>query len=226
MSFDEDYIIQKINKFAPDGYRFKSVGKKKQIALVSSFMKDNKPTSAFISDISIEMLDDMFGSLLSSRRMRPISHCSENFGYCYLVARSKLPEEKYKGYKSILSNIEKPLSTLFIEENAYLVYALQEKEAHAPGYLRKRLHNYVNYSVWSALRSVFAKTTIADLRSKNEIYSKVGSIYRNYNREISVRPVYANLAQKLAVIEKSLRINPNRANQVLSLVKMRLARSR
>ncbi len=177
MIFEKGWFLHKMNKFAPRGYKFVADGPDGRIAMRSSeFMGNNSPSGPFVSCFSFDMLDNVYGGLMTRRS----SHISQGqapseYMFSYNLARPlNVPsEEKYEIYRSTISRY---LHTYYrphpflVRKNAILIQGLQDSNAYLPEYLNTRLNNYVNKCTWYAIERVFSSMPICDMKYYQEQY--------------------------------------------------------
>lgn len=225
MSFDESFLIQTLNKFAPEGFKFVYSGKHRKFALIAKESSVDAK-GAFISDISVQMINDLFGRLLSSRKMKEVRPCAEYTGYCFMLAKSRLSKSEYETYKSILSGIEKPFMSVLIKENAALVDMLHFQKKKVPDYLNRRLHNYVNYSVWNAFQQLFSRISVGDLRNKNMMFAKSDCYYNPEHRNLTVSSRYNKFLSAISGMSSQIGVDASQLQQVVALLKTRVKLAR
>ena len=187
MIFEQGWFLHKMNKYAPRGYKFIVSGPDNRITMYApEFMGEKSPSGPFVSNFSFDMLDSVYGGLLTRRS----SHLHQgampaDYLYNYDLGRPKnVPaDEKYNIYRSVIEQYVhtsyRPRSPL-IRKNAILIQGLQDANANLPKYLSKRLHNYVNKCTWYAIEKVLSSMPICDMRYYQEQY-------RNKMREMGIR---------------------------------------
>lgn len=187
MIFEKGWFLHKMNKFAPRGYKFISIGDDGRIAMYASdFMGDKVPTGPFLSNLSFDLLDSVYGGLMTRRS----SHLHQgalpaDYIYSYELARPKdVPaDEKYEIYCSIairyMHAYVRPRPIL-IRKNAILIQGLQDSNACLPEHLNSRLHEYVNKCTWYAIERVFSSMPICDMKYYQEQY-------RNKMQELGIK---------------------------------------
>ena len=177
MIFEQGWFLHKMNKFAPRGYKFVANGPDGRIAMRSyEFMGDKTPSGPFVSCFSFDMLDNVYGGLLT-RRSSHISQGSPLSEYLFSYNLGKTlniqSEEKYEIYHSIVSqyvNVYCRPRPVLIRKNAILIQGLQDSNAYLPGFLNTRLNNYVNKCVWYAIEKVFSSMLICNMKYYQEQY--------------------------------------------------------
>lgn len=188
MVFEKGWFLHKMNKYAPKGYRFVARGKEGRIALYSQkIMGKQDPAGPFVSCFSFEMLDMLFGGLLT-RRIGGVNQGSTIADYMHMSDVAQLPifaktqqaaesqQAKYRIYSSVvkpyMSEFKSRPRMMLAEKNALLIQGLQDAKAFLPEYLSKRLQLYVNKSVWYAIESVFGSMPICDVNYYQDLYRK------------------------------------------------------
>ena len=188
MIFEKGWFLRKMNKYAPKGFRFVARGKEGRIALYAvDVMGKQEPAGPFVSCFSFEMLDMLFGGLLT-RRSANIDHGSSvadnmhdyDIAQIPIFAKTQQAAEaqyaKYRIYRSIIRPYmdiykRKPYMA-FPETNALLIQGLQDSKAFLPESLSKRMQDYVNKYVWYAIESVFASMSICNMNYYQDLYRK------------------------------------------------------
>lgn len=177
MIFERGWFLHKMNKFAPRGYKFVANGPDGRIAMYSSeFMGDKNPSGPFVSCFSFDMLDNVYGGLLTRRS----SHISQGaplseylFSYNLGKPLNIQSEEKYEIYRSTVSQHVHTYCRphpFLIRKNAIFIRALQDSNAYLPDNLNMRLNNYVNKCTWYAIEKLFSSMLICDMKYYQEQY--------------------------------------------------------
>ena len=177
MIFERGWFLHKMNKFAPHGYKFVANGPDGRIAMYSSeFMSNKNPSGPFVSCFSFDMLDHVYGGLLTRRSSNICQGAALSeylFSYNLAKPRNIQSEEKYEIY---LSTVSKHVHTycrarpFLIRKNAILIQGLQDSNAYLPDHLNTRLNNYVNKCAWYAIEKVFSSMLICDMKYYQEQY--------------------------------------------------------
>lgn len=213
MIFEQGWLLHKMNKYAPRGYKFVAIGPDGRIAMSAPyFMGKKSPSGPFVSCFSIDLLDSVYGGLLTRRSAR-LSQGLPLYEYMYsydLGRPQNVPaDEKYEIYRSVVAQhinaYCRPQSVL-IRKNAILIHGLQAKNAYLPEYLSNRLNNYVNKSTWYAIERVFASMPICDMKFYQEQYrtkmSELGIVYGEHFggldvEKISNEKLYSDLTKQI-----------------------------
>lgn len=188
MVFEKGWFLHKMNKYAPKGFKFVARGKEGRIALYSKeYMGKQDPMGPFVSCFSFEMLDMLFGGLMT-RRISGVNQGSTIADYMHLHDIAQLPifaktqqaaesqQAKYRIYRSVaepyMSEMRSRPRMILSDKNALLIQGMQDSKAFLPEYLTKRLQLYVNKSVWYAIESVFGSMPICDMNYYQDLYRK------------------------------------------------------
>ncbi len=184
-NFNQRFILNIMNKHAPKGYRFIITGHDRKIAIESAeIMGDQKPRGAFVSDISFDMIEGIFGSIFKNDK-----EAFDN-DTIYWRMRSFIPEkpfrttkEKFEQYVKTLDDVsrqvqpcletiqKKPFMPLF-RKNSIIVQGIMDSGKPAPKYLNDRLHNYVNGIVWWTFRCAMRHIKASKLVKYRNRYKK------------------------------------------------------
>lgn len=213
MIFEKGWLLHKMNKYAPRGYKFVAVGPDGRIAMYAPyFMGKKSPSGPFVSCFSFDLLDSVYGGLLTRRSAR-LSQGVPLIEYIYsydLGRPQNIPaDEKYEIYRSVVAQhihtYCRPQSVL-IRKNAILIHGLQAKNAYLPEYLNTRLNTYVNKSTWYAIERVFASMPICDVKFYQEQYrakmSELGIVHGEHFGGLDVEKIsnekrYADLIEQI-----------------------------
>lgn len=188
MVFEKGWFLHKMNKYAPKGYKFVARGTEGSIALYSKqIMGKQDPVGPFISCFSFEMLDMLFGGLLT-RRSKHVNYGAtladnlHNYDLVHMpiiVKTQQAADTQYSKYCMYRSIAERYMATYktkpympFLDTSATLIQGLQDASAALPENLSKCMQAYVNKTVWYALQSVFASMPICDMIYYQNLYHK------------------------------------------------------
>ena len=185
MIFEKGWFLHKMNKFAPRGYKFVAVGNDGRIAMhAKEFMGDQDPRGPFVSCFSFDLMDMIYGGLMT-RRYDKINQASTPGDYITSYVQAKLPtfapdqetadkqNAQYEIYRAIVqryvNTIQRPYVAQ-IRKNAILIQGLQDINKPLPEFLASRLQEYVNKSVWYAIEKVFMSMPICDMKYYQQQY--------------------------------------------------------
>ena len=181
MSFEKSWLLHKMNMHAPAGYRFIAVGKDGRIAMFApEFMDRDNVSGPFVSHISFDLLNTLYGNLLTMRSDKifqgaPIADYVYDFNVAKPDVISSCTESRHASYVSVIrTHNNYPYRPLvpFIRKNAILAQGLLDSKAAIPEYLHKRMGKYVNDCVWYAVMRVFESMPICDMRYYQDEYRK------------------------------------------------------
>ncbi len=181
MIFEKGWFLHKMNKYAPRGYKFVAEGDDGRIAMRSrKIMGTQMPRGPFISSFSFDMLDTLYGGLLT-RRSGKICQAATAGEYtlAFDIARAKprtddeAENAKHDIYSTIVhkyAHVWRCPYPIMIHKNAILVQAMQDAKATLPNYLTERVQKYVNNCTWYAIERVLSSMPICDLKYYQEQY--------------------------------------------------------
>ena len=182
--FDMRFIVMRMNKFAPRGYKFVVVGKDNRIALQSTKIMGNQPPrGAFVSDISFDLIFGIYGDLLKGKIDGPDSNLYDRVKYHNYEKSSGTSDEQHKRYMNILKNIRSyeigmmpPIAMKsaptrpFMNKNAILVQGTMDAGMMPPKYLNDRMHKIVNETVWWTFRRALLNMKLSRLEKLRKTY--------------------------------------------------------
>ncbi len=185
MIFERGWFIRKMNKYAPRGYTFVILDDEGRIAMhATDITGDQEPRGPFVSNISFDMLDSLYGGLMTRRNRKIHQACTvADYMFAYDIARPQMfapdaktateQESKYEIYRSIARDHAhrsgKPLG-LFMRKNALLIQGLQDSNVPLPAMLATRLNQYVNKCTWYAIEKVMSSMPICDMKYYQDLY--------------------------------------------------------
>ncbi len=187
MSFEKGWFLHKMNQHAPAGYRFVAIGKEGRIAMFApEFMNRDNMSGPFVSNISFDVLNGVFGGLLTKRSDKihqglSVLDYRDAFDIVEpdMSSLSKQEADAQRArYASYVSTVHRqrrafwPPIAPFMYKNAVLVQGLSDSGAEIPEFLRKRLVKYVNDCVWYAVLCVFGSMSIGDMCYYQDEYRK------------------------------------------------------
>ena len=185
MIFEKGWFLRKMNKYAPSGYTFVALGKEGRIAMrATDITGDQEPRGPFVSNMSFEMLDCVYGGLLTRRNSHiRQSDTPSDYLMAYDIARpqtfapdAKTAQEqdsKYEMYRAIArAHIHTPNRPCapFMRKNALLIQGMQDGNLPLPSALSERLNNYVNKCTWYAIEKVLSSMPIGDMKYYQNLY--------------------------------------------------------
>lgn len=225
MIFEKGWFLRKMNKYAPRGYKFVATENDGRIAMQSSqIMGDQMPQGPFISNVSFELLDMVYGGLLT-KRGGLINQGTALGEYMLSFDTARLPmkptddkdaeflNSKYQSYQAIAREHNIRLThmrPIMIHKNALLIQGLMDAKSTLPRYLAERLNKYVNDCVWRTIEKVFNNILICDIKYYQDEYRKkmqeLGIEYNKKsgiitNEENSRAKRYEQLSVKLEELE-------------------------
>ena len=191
-NFNQRFILMLMNKYAPKGYKFVITGPDRRIAMYSSeIMGTQSPRGAFVSDLSFDLIEGVYGGLFK--------HDLKTFNsdIVYWRMRSHLLDKPYRTTKEKheryiktlekLSNfcaqtaefvfVKRPPMKPFAKNNAILVQGIMDSGKVAPDYLQKRMHNIVNEVVWWSFNRAMRDLRASKLAKYRNIYKKTMAEY-------------------------------------------------
>ncbi len=187
MIFERKWFLRKMNKYAPKGYRFVMNGANGQIGMYAKdFMGNQEAKGPFVSYFSFDLLDCVYGGLLT-RRSSKIDQATSLSTYIYPSELARAPhfapdqetsdiqDGKYEIYRSVvMQRLRTPGKTLplMMKKNAVFIQAMQDANQPLPRFLADRLHKYVNQSVWHAIEHVFSSMPICDIKFYQNLFSE------------------------------------------------------
>ncbi|MBQ8294729.1 MAG: hypothetical protein IJX89_05080 [Alphaproteobacteria bacterium] len=187
MIFEKGWFLHKMNKYAPRGYKFVAIGNDNRIAMQSNeIMGDQKPQGPFVSNISFELLDMVYGGLLTKRGGH-INQGSALGEYMLSFDTARLPIKptddkdtehlngKYLSYQTIVREHSTQLThirPIMIRKNALLIQGLLDAKSSLPQHLAERLNKHVNRCVWQTIEKVFNNILICDIKYYQDEYRK------------------------------------------------------
>lgn len=186
MMFESGWFLRQMNKFAPRGFEFKTVGTNKRIALYSrDIMGTQAPNGPFVSEFSFDLLDCLFGGMLtrSATVINPAERASAYMGNFTITRREENPEtltqaaandQIFNIYKKIVMNkrnLVYPVRPFMFKKNAILIQGMMDSHMTLPAYLAKRVSKYASDATWFAIYSVFASMSIAQMKESMEQYN-------------------------------------------------------
>ncbi len=185
MIFERGWFLRKMNKYAPRGYTFVALDVDGRIAMrATDITGEQSPRGPFVSNISFEMLDYVYGGLITRRTSKISQACTAGeYLFAYDIARpqmfapdAKTAEEqdgKYEIYRSIArehAHVYRKPWGIFMRKNALLIQALQDSNAQLPAMLATRLNQYINKCTWHAVEKVLSSMPICDMKYYQELY--------------------------------------------------------
>ena len=182
--FDMRFILACMNKFAPQGYKFITVGDDNRIAMYSPTITGNQnPRGAFISDISFDLIFGLYSDLLNGKIDGPDENLYERIKFFQYERPSGVSATEHTKYKKTIENIRSydfgmiaPLATKraptrpFVNKNAILVQGVMDSGNVPPKYLNDRLHKIVNETVWWAFRRAMLGLKLSRLQQLRKTY--------------------------------------------------------
>lgn len=186
-TFNQRFILNAMNRFAPNGYKFVISGPERKIALYNAeIMGDQEPRGAFVSDISFDLIEGVYGSLFKPEnnityedtvfwRMRTFLADKP-----YRTSKEKHAKyvktiEEMSGFKLLttefLHSKHAPLP-LFTKNNAIIVQGIMDDGKPAPEYLQKRMHEIANFIVWWTFRRAMRTVRAAKLLKHRKAYKR------------------------------------------------------
>ncbi len=184
-NFNQRFVLNVLQRCAPKGYQFVIVGDDRRIAIQSTEIMGNQtPRGAFISDISFDMIEGVYGSLFKNDKE------AFNSDIIYWRMRSFQPEkphrttkEKHEQYVKTIESIasksipcldmiqKKPFAPTF-RKNAIIVQGFMDSGIPAPKYLNDKLHETVNNIVWWSFNRAMHRIKASKLVKYRNTYKK------------------------------------------------------
>lgn len=184
-NFNQRFIMNIMNRYAPKGYRFVLIGSDRRIAIESAeIMGNQKPRGAFVSDISFDMIEGVYGSLFKNDKEAFTSDT------IYWRMRGFIPDkpyrttkEKHEQYVKTLEGISRQTipyidflqskpNTPWFRQNAIIVQGIMDSGKAAPKFLNDRLHKAVNSIVWWTFRRAMRQVKASKLVKYKNSYKK------------------------------------------------------
>lgn len=186
--FNQRFILMLMNKYAPKGYKFVIVGPDRRITMYSSeIMGTQTPRGPFISDISFDLIDGVYGPLFKHDNKD-----SFNSDVIYWRIRSYLADkphrttkEKHEKYIKILEPLNgirtqttqflfanRPPMRPFAKNNAIIVQGIMDSGKIIPNYLQNRIHKIVNETVWWTFCRAMRDLKASKLAKYRNLYKK------------------------------------------------------
>ncbi|MBP3316557.1 MAG: hypothetical protein J6L70_03090 [Alphaproteobacteria bacterium] len=186
-TFNQRFILNVMNRFAPKGYKFVIIGPERKIALYNAeIMGDQEPRGAFVSDISFDLVEGVYGSLFKQDGTTTYDESIFWRMRTFLADKPyRTTKEKHAKYiKTIdslsglkmlttefLHNKQAPLP-LFTKNNAIIVQGIMDDGKPAPEYLQKRMHDIANFIVWWTFRRAMRTVRAAKLLKHRKAYKR------------------------------------------------------
>ena len=182
--FDMRFILACMNKYAPSGYKFVTVGNDNRIAMHSDKIMGNQtPRGAFISDISFDLIFGLYGDLLNGKEAGPDDNLYERIKFFQYNKPAGISQEKHDKYMNIIQNIRAydfgmlvPFATKraptrpMLNKNAILVQGVMDSGQMPPKDLNERMHKIANETVWWAFRRVMLGLRLSRLQNLRKTY--------------------------------------------------------
>lgn len=172
MKYNEQFFLARMNRFAPTGFKFVAVGPNRNIALYSSkIMGDVPPRGAFVSDISFDMIDDVYGHLLNHNR----SHDVLGAQMVRPVRLSETEHLKELGYMSVLDRVDKYLLLNrgpMLNKRAIVIQSMMDVNVSVPRFLNQGMRTSVEKSVWYAVKQVMGSVNATEMNALGKMYAK------------------------------------------------------
>lgn len=186
-AFAPGFFLSLMNRYAPRGYRFVIVGDERRIALrCPEFMGNQTPSGPFVSEFSFDMLDDVYGGLMTKSAMvlNP-AQTPEFYMRDYELARlDKHPitisqatanDRLHDIYLNVIQRkraVLFALPPLFFRKNAILIQGLMDSCMCVPKYLNNRIARYVSDCTWCAITRAMSCMSISRMRAFQDDYKE------------------------------------------------------
>lgn len=182
--FDMRFILASMNKFAPAGWRFVTVGNDNRIAMQSTrIMGNQSPRGAFVSDISFDLIYGVYGDLFYPKQEHANTNLYEQMKFFQYEKPSNVPQDTHDKYIKTIKGLDSwdfgmmwPMAAKhaptrpMLNKNAALVQGVMDSGNVPPAYLNNRMHKIVNETVWWAFRRALLGLTLERLQHLRKVY--------------------------------------------------------